>query len=290
MSLVKKFHDAQVLVRGTDNLGEAPIIDPRTSHLLWVDMTDGIVNELDLTNNFQTKNKFNHLISAIAPRESMPGFACAVKEGFGFVVNGELHIAERIHSEEYLRMNDAKVDGLGRYWGGSNHIKYLPNYGKVHCWDGETPSRVMLENLILPNGLAWSPDNSFMYLADSYLKCVFKASFDLDDGQVGKLEKLINIADGYPDGMAIDLDGCIWIAIWGEAVVQRYDGNGNLIGIVPLPVSQPTSCAFGQSGLLYITSAREGLPADQLLKEPLAGSIFVLQTGTSGVPIHSFRG
>src|SRR4029079_12749731 len=101
-----------------------------------------------------------------------------------------------------------------------------------------------------------------MYLIDSMTSTVLAAPYDADDGQVGELAPLCRVDPGLPDGLAVDVDGSIWIAVWGGSDTRRFDDAGRLTGIVPMPVTQPTSCAFGDDGTLYITSARYGLTAE----------------------------
>jgi sugar lactone lactonase YvrE len=93
-----------------------------------------------------------------------------------------------------------------------------------------------------------------------------------------------------PDGLAIDVEGCVWLAMSGGSEVRRYSPAGQLIGAIPVPVTQPSSCIFGPDGRLYITSARHGLSTEDFRRQPLAGSIFVVETDIEGVPVQSFRG
>ena len=94
---------------------------------------------------------------------------------------------------------------------------------------------------------------------------------------------------GVPDGLAVDVEGCFWVAMHGGREVRRYDPAGRVVGVVPVPVLQPTSCAFGADGRLFVTSARNGLSAAELERSPLSGSVFVVETDTAGVPVRPFR-
>ena len=105
---------------------------------------------------------------------------------------------------------------------------------------------------------------------------------------LGELAPLCRVDPALPDGLAVDVDGSLWIAVWGGSEVRRYDSAGHLTGTVAMPVTQPSSCAFGDDGTLYITSARTGLTAEDLQSQPHAGSVFALATATRGVPIHAF--
>jgi len=187
-------------------------------------------------------------------------------------------------------MNDAKCDSAGRLWAGSNHMEFLPGVGTLHKWDGSSPSTVVTDGLILPNGLGWSPDDKTMYLVDSFANALLSTTFDSDDGRVGAFEVLAKIESGLPDGLAIDAEGCIWVAVWGGWEVQRLSPKGELLASVKMPVEQPSSCAFGADGTLYITSAAHGLDDGALADQPHAGSVFALASGTHGVPVSAFAG
>jgi sugar lactone lactonase YvrE len=188
-------------------------------------------------------------------------------------------------------MNDGKVDSRGRFWAGSNEMRFTPGMGRLHRWDGTAPSVVVASDLVLPNGLGWNADDSVMYLADSYANLLYSAPFRADEGEIGPLRVLAEVnGPGVPDGLAVDVDGCVWVAMSGGSEIRRYSPGGELVGAAAVPVSQPSSCIFGDDGTLFITSARHGLSAEALRAEPLAGSIFALATGTKGVPVESFRG
>ena len=186
-------------------------------------------------------------------------------------------------------MNDAKCDSRGRMWAGSTHMQFVPGAGALHRWDGGPSSMTIAAGLTLPNGLGWNQEDTIMYVIDSMNHDLLSASFHPDEGEIGKLSTLCKIDPGLPDGLAVDLDGSIWVAVWGGAQVRRLDHTGELIGIIPMPVSQPASCAFGADGTLYITSARNGLSPQDLASQPRAGSVFALQTNTArrpGAPIR----
>ena len=128
-----------------------------------------------------------------------------------------------------------------------------------------------------------------MYLADSITKKVYVSDFDLADDFVPTFRELISIDLGVPDGLAVDMDGCIWLAVWGGSRISKISPQGKIIEEHHFPVSQPSSCAFGSDGTLYVTSATAGISEADLKKEPLAGSLFTLATTTTGVPVSKFR-
>ena len=181
-------------------------------------------------------------------------------------------------------MNDAKCDSRGRLWAGSTHKEFVPGVGALHRWDGAGASEEIASGFVLPNGLGWDVDDTRMYLVDSFAHSLMVAGYDGSE-LTGDFEPLCAIHDGLPDGLAVDTDGCVWLAVWGGWVVCRYAPTGELLGRVPMPIAQPSSCAFGPDGTLYITSARSGLDDEQLADQPLAGSVFALSTAVHGVPV-----
>ena len=167
-------------------------------------------------------------------------------------------------------------------------MEFVPGVGALHRWDGIEPSTTVATGFILPNGLGWNANDSVIYLADSFANTLLSAPYRADEGEVGEFQAIANIEPGLPDGLAVDVDGFIWLAVRGGHEVRRYSADGVLVATVPMPVAQPSSCAFGADGTLYITSARAGLSDDDLVAQPIAGSVFALSTNTQGVPVAPF--
>jgi sugar lactone lactonase YvrE len=185
-------------------------------------------------------------------------------------------------------MNDAKCDSRGRLWAGSNRMEFDRGGGALHRWDGRGPSAVVRDGFTLPNGIGWTVEDDTMYFADTFAYTLYRADFDADEGEVGPFSVHRTFGEEWPDGLAVDVEGCVWVAFWGSSEVRRIDPRGEVVAVVPMPVTQPSSCAFGDDGTLYITSACAGLSEEELAAQPLAGSVFAVATATSGVPVHPF--
>ncbi len=290
--LVQDYDEPRVVIRARAEVGEGPVFDQRTGRLVWVDITRGDLFETDLATGDQRSATLATMVGAAVPPQDAPRFAVAVSDGYGYVVDGQLTLVAPDFSSPDLRSNDAKCDSRGRLWAGTNHMEFVPGRGALRVWDGGATSRVVREGLTLPNGLGWNAEDTEFYLVDSMTRQLMVAPFDAVSGEIGELEVLTDFdgVDGLPDGLAVDVDGGIWIALWGGAQVLRVDLSGQVIGRVPMPCAQPSSCAFGADGTLYITSAASGLDADQLAAQPDAGSVFAVSTDTRGVPVTAFAG
>ncbi len=277
----------ELLLVSDAEVGEGPVFLGDT--LLWVDIPAGRIHKTNLE-NFQTKTiTLDTSIGAVAPFEVGENLAIAFEDGFAIYNNGEIDICDAFLSNPNFRMNDAKCDARGRLWSGSCQKGFESGKGKLHLWEGKSKSKVMVENLTLPNGIGWNQENTLMYLADSVRRKVYVSGFDLEDDFVPEFREFISIEAGFPDGLAVDKEGCIWLAVWGGSRVIRISPQGKIVEEHLFPVTQISSCAFGSGETLYVTTARAGIPETDLLKQPLAGSVFTLSTVSTGVPVSRFK-
>jgi sugar lactone lactonase YvrE len=286
---VERLPAPDLVVPGSALVGEGPVFDRRTGRLCWVDIVRGRLYESDLATGSTSETDVGVQLGAAVPRAHEPGFAVAVATGLGRFA-GTLELDEPILPEPFRRMNDAKCDSRGRLWAGSTHVDFEPGGGALHRWDGRGPSVVVRDGFVLPNGIGWTQEDDRMYFIDSFAHTLYAAPFDADAGELGELAPLCRVEDALPDGLAVDVDGGIWVAVWGSSEVRRFDASGELVAVVPMPVSQPSSCAFGDDGTLYITSASADLSDEQRAAQPHAGSVFAVATSTHGVPVHPFAG
>jgi sugar lactone lactonase YvrE len=170
-----------------------------------------------------------------------------------------------------------------------------PHCGALYCLDADLTVHRKIERVSISNGLAWSPDQRTMYFVDSPTRVVGAFDYDKSSGEIANRRVAVRIPDGmgFPDGMSIDEEGMLWIALWDGAAVRRWNpANGELLDTIPLPVTRPTSCVFGGENFdeLYITSARSRLDEQTLTGQPLAGGIFRCRPGVRGGPAWNFAG
>ena len=187
----------------------------------------------------------------------------------------------------HLRFNDGRVDRSGTFWAGSMAEARGEPRGSLWRFAGGDRATAVLNAVEIPNSLCWSCDGTQMYFADSPRQTIWRYAFDAERGPVGPPEIFATTTgDCYPDGSCIDVEDHLWNAQWGAGEVVRYRPDGSIERRLSLPVSQPTCPAFGgpDLDLLFVTTARSGLSPGQLATQPLAGAMFVFETGITGLP------
>jgi sugar lactone lactonase YvrE len=269
-------------------LGEGAFWDAARGSLVWVDILGGAVHELG-ANGHRVHAVGTH-VGVAAPR-SAGGWVLAVREGFATFdpETAQFAILERIEVPG-TRMNDGNVDAKGRFFAGSMLDSEEANGGKLYRLDADLSVTVVLEPVSVSNGIDWSPDNRHVYYVDSNSRTI--ARFDAEDWSNPTTFARLRHDEGFPDGLTVDTEGCVWLAVWDGAQLRRYTPDGRIDRIVDLPAPRVTSCGFGgrQLNTLYITTARVGLSPDQLERFPLSGSVFALEPGVGGRARNAFAG
>ena len=162
----------------------------------------------------------------------------------------------------------------------------------LYCMDAEHEVKTMLTGVIQGNGLAWSADTKKFYFIDTQKFCVQEFDYDIEKNELSNGRVCVEVPSemGIPDGMTIDDEGMLWVALWGGKAVARYDpATGAMLEKVELPALNVTSCCFGGEKLdeLYITTASLGT---DLKEYPLAGGVFKIKPGVTGRPSYKFKG
>jgi sugar lactone lactonase YvrE len=220
----------------------------------------------------------------------------AIGHGFGFLhADKRFEPIEQIPQREVTaRMNDGNCDSAGRLWAGTMGLNEEPGAGALYRLDPDLTVTCVLDRVGESNGIDWSPDDRLMYYVDSLERRVDAFDFDLASGAIANRRPFAVIDEGeiVPDGLTVDADGGVWVALWGGSQLREFAPDGSLARVVTLPTRQITSCAFGGPELedLYVTSAREWLAPDVLAREPEAGSLFVCRPGVRGRPQRIFAG
>ncbi|HKE98640.1 MAG TPA: SMP-30/gluconolactonase/LRE family protein [Actinomycetes bacterium] len=273
---------AEVVVDARARLGEGPAWDARSGELIWVDILAGRVHRFDPASGADRFVEVGRHVGVAVPRAA-GGLLLAVRGGFAVLGDdGTLAPVADVEADRPgNRMNDGKCDPRGRLWAGTVADDERPGAGALYRLDPDRSVHRMLGGVSISNGLAWSADGATMYYVDSPSQGVDAFDYDPGSGAIARRRRVVSIPrrDGTPDGMAIDDDGCLWVALWGGGRVRRHTPDGRPDAQVELPASQVTSCAFGgpDRGDLYVTSAARGLAG-----EPLAGALFRCRPGVRG--------
>ncbi|MEU8351075.1 MULTISPECIES: SMP-30/gluconolactonase/LRE family protein [unclassified Streptomyces] len=276
----------QVAVRATAELGEGPTWDPVTERLTWVDILSSRVHGYDPSGGRRTVLATEQHVSAAKPREG-GGLVLNLRDGIGLLsASGGFSwlLREPVPGR---RGNEAAVAPDGALWAGTMAYDERPGGGSLRRITGDGTAVEVLPDVSISNGTGWSPDGRLMYYVDTPTRRI--DVFDVVGTDVRGRRPLAEVEEGagFPDGLCVDADGCVWVALWDGAAVRRYTPDGRLDRTVGLPVRRPTACAFGGAGLtdLYITTARVGHRP-----HPLAGSLLVLEDAGRGLPQPAFAG
>jgi sugar lactone lactonase YvrE len=275
-------------------LGEGPVWNETTGTLVWIDILEQAVHRLNPASGQTTTISLDQPVGAVAPRRS-GGLVAAVRDGFAELADDGLRLIAPVEVDQpENRMNDGKCDRAGRLWASTMSAEAKPGRGALYRLDADLTVHCMVTGLSIGNGLAWSGDDRLFYFIDSLTGGIDVFDFDVAAGTVANRRPFVRIEEeaGLPDGMCIDAEGCLWVALWGGAAVRRYSPSGDLACVVDLPVSNVTSCAFGGPGYerLFITTAAAGLSDEEREVQPHAGAVFEVAPGTAGLPPAAFAG
>jgi sugar lactone lactonase YvrE len=277
-------------------VGEGSLWDAQSKVLYWVDI---LSHELYIYDPVSGENRTVltcQSIGTVVPR-ARGGVAVALHNGFATIDLTTDKITPLVDPERTVpanRFNDGKCDPAGRFWAGTMEFNGEANRGALYCLETDHSVKKKVEPVTISNGIVWTADHKTMYYVDTGLNSVRAYDYDIDSGDIANERVVIeNEGDGHFDGMSIDVEGMLWIALFGGAGVKRYDPNlGALLRDIGLPMSQVTSCAFGGENLdeLYITSAAINLDEAAMAEQPLAGSLVKIDPGVQGVEAYAYGG
>ncbi|HEY7473931.1 MAG TPA: SMP-30/gluconolactonase/LRE family protein [Vicinamibacterales bacterium] len=277
-------------------LGEGPLWDDQRERLLFVDIMRGHVHEFDPVANHDRIVEVGEPVGAVA-LTTRGDWIVATQTGFSRLdpqtgVRSVIALVEADQPE--TRMNDAFVDGRGRLWAGTMGMGGVSGRGALYRLDPDGSVTRMLAGVSISNGLDWSPDDRLMYYVDLPTGRIDCFDFDADAGTIRSRRPLVEINSklGWPDGLVVDADGHVWVALWAGGAVHRYAPDGRLESVVRFPVTLTTKPAFGGPDLgdLYVTSAWIDLDEAGRMREPLAGGLFRLKPGVRGQRPRRFAG
>ena len=288
---------AELVIDARAMLAEGPVWHAQRQLLYWVSILAGEVHVYDPATNEDRAIDVGQLVGTVVPRKS-GGVIVALHHGIASLdlVTGDLKVlADPEADQPGNRFNDGKCDPAGRFWAGTMSLSYVEGAGSLYVMDADLSVRPMLRDVTISNGIVWSPDRSTMYYIDTPTCEVSAFDYAVETGAISNRRTAVRIPKdlGGPDGMTIDAEGKLWVAVWGSGAVSRWDPeSGEMLGAVSLPVTAVSACAFGGPNLdeLYVTTAREGMDEQALAEQPHAGGVFRVKPGVCGVEAFEFAG
>jgi len=272
-------------------LGEGPVWNARTQTLYWVDILDQRIYA-----GSELLAEMDEFVGCIAPRRT-GGLVVAKRTSFASLEFDPVRtvlLLSLTDEPANNRFNDGKCDPRGRFIAGTMDMNETDPTGSLYSFDGISATKI-LGDITISNGMAWSPDYKIFYYIDTPTRIVRAFDYDLETGAIANPRAAVYIPEtlGWPDGMTSDMQGNLWIAMWGGAKMTKWNPNtGELLEQIPVPALNVSSCVFGGKNLneLYITSARKGLDEAALKQYPLTGGVFRLETKVEGMPTFEFAG
>lgn len=267
---------------------EGPVWSPSWGGLRWVDMLAGDV--LSLFGDGTVRRRHVGDVAAVVRPRRDGGAVIAVERGFVLEdPDGALTTLEPVWTDPGVRMNEGGCDPDGRFWCGSMAYDARPGAATLYRLDPDRSVHPVLDGVTISNGLAWSPDGSLAYYDDTATNRVDVFDYDSATGLTGRRPFVELGDDDHPDGLTVDAEGGVWVALYGGGAVHRYRPDGVLDAVVELPTPNVTACTFGGPGLdqLLVTTSRQGMGPDD---DPLAGSLFRADVGVTGLPVRAFAG
>ncbi|MCU1438261.1 MAG: SMP-30/gluconolactonase/LRE family protein [Naasia sp.] len=279
--------------------GEGPFWDPVRQQLLWVDIPRGLVFAGDLLEDgtiaIRERVQFPGTTGAVAVAEAGDWLVAGGQELLVRAADGSVTPGPRILPQDSgRRLNDGKPDPAGRYVVGSLDLEQRGEQSEVLVRVEDDGAVTLLDDdLTLSNGLGWTADGRRFYSVDTERSRIHMRSYDPETGEVGPRSVFVEVEGGHPDGMCLDAEEHLWVAVYGGGRVNRYSPDGTLVSAIEIPTALQTTCpAFAGPDLdtLVITTAAQNLDATQLAAQPDAGRIFTVKPGVRGLPQTLWNG
>ncbi len=284
----------EVALDARAQLGEGPRWDQATCTLLWVDILGRAVHRFDPVTGRDDVTPAPDLVSLALPR-TLGDLVVGLADDLHLLRDGVFSPLVALEPDLVgNRTNDGACDPAGRLWVGTMALDERSPTAGLYRVQGDLTVTKVVDRTSISNGLGWSPTHDRLYFIDTPTRRIDVFDYDLATGEIENRRPLatVDVKDAGPDGLNVDAEGCLWVALHGGWGLQRYSPGGELMGHVRLPVAKVTSCCFGGEGLsdLYVTTRRQSLSDAELREQPLAGALFRLDVGVAGTPTHAFGG
>lgn len=292
----QKSSTVELVIDSKSELGEGAIWNTRTGELLWINITGKILNFYNPKTENNKEMFTGQIIGTVVATET--GKVLVALQNGIYNFNPDTGTKKLIiDPEENLpnnRFNDGKCDPAGRFWVGTMSTQNEKKAGALYRLDADSSIHKMIEDVSISNGIVWSLDKTKMYYIDTPTQKVVVYDYNNESGNISNVKVAIEISNdlGSPDGMTIDEEGNLWIALWGGSAVGCWNPeSGELLRTIEIPAKNVTSCAFGDDdlGTLYITSACIATTDEDLRKYPNAGGVFRIRPGVKGVEAYFYN-
>ena len=287
--------NARLVLNARAQLGEGSLWHPIEKKLYWIDIEGKELHIFDPVSKEDKVINVGNRIGTVVPVES-GGLLVALENGIHFLnpINNELTFLCN-PLEKGVRFNDGKCDPAGRFWVGSMELNLKKGAASLYRFDIDKSLHTMFTSVTCSNGIVWTADKKTMYYIDTETGNVDAFDYDGSSGTITNRRVAVKIPDGNgsPDGMCIDSEDKLWVALWGGSGVGRFDGRtGEMLEKVYVPAPHTTSCAFGGEDLktLFITTGLHELSMIEKDRYPLSGGLFCVDTDVQGVPANFYKG
>lgn len=267
--------------------GEGPVWSRVWGGLRWVDMLAGDVLALG-TDGAIARRHVDDVAAALRPRRG-GGAVIGVRRGFVLEdADGSLDHLPPLWTGDDIRMNDGGCDPDGRFYCGTMAYDERPGAGSLYRLEPDRSVTVVLEGVTISNGLEWTPDGALAYYVDTPTREITVFAYNRDAGLHDR-RPFATVDGAHPDGLTVDAEGGVWVALYDGHAVRRYDPDGRLDAQIDVPAGRVTACTFGGDDLdrLFITTSQEGLDPGS---EPTAGAVYAADPGVRGQPAREFAG
>lgn len=288
-----QLYQSELLAALPDELGEGACWWPERSSWCWVDILGHKIYLRDVEGRQQVFDAGTY-VSTLVPVAGRNELLVGLKDGVAFFSPeyGVGPLITVLHKGQQLRCNDGKCDPAGRLWIGTMQMPAAEGTGTLYCITGKQAPVIKLQGVTISNGLVWRGNK--MYYNDTHTGTVQEFSYDEQTGEIVFTRIAVKVPEelGWPDGMAIDADGMLWVAQWGgSGVYCWHPDTGALLAKVEVPAPHVSSCAFGgpDGKEMLITTAREHMSAAEIAKYPLSGSVFHVRLPVKGMPVNYFK-
>lgn len=277
----------QCIVDRPNVLGESPLWDYREERLYWIDIESKQIHALKLDSGEYAVWSVPSRPGSIALHDNGGLLVALSNELVHFLPqSGKIMPIEGTRIEGGVRFNDGKCDSKGRFWVGSMDLKEKNPIGILYCLDNKGRLIQKDQEIVISNGLGWSPDQKTMYFTDSPKRILYRYDFNLETGAISNRRIFAQVPDdaGYPDGLCVDQAGYVWSAHFMGGRVTRYAPDGTIDQVLQVPALCPTSCCMGgkEGNQLFVTTATRDLTPEQLIENPLNGKLFRLELNVKG--------